>query len=332
MRALLKSALRLPEPTQFDARQRARLRARLLEWYGAHQRDLPWRRTRDPYRIWVSEVMLQQTRVAAVVEKYERFLERFPDIQALARAEVADVLTVWSGLGYYRRARALHAAARRIVNAGGSMPGREAEWRELPGIGRYTAAAIASIAHGECCAVVDGNVERVVRRLTADARGPMERVWATAQAWLSRSAPGDSNQALMELGATVCLPGVPRCPECPLFSWCKTRGTQPAGAAQARQKKRSAYALSVKDGAVYLKQRGNGERLMPGMWELPEIARNGAKPMFTVQHSITVTDFRVSVFRSLRRQRGGRWVAVEQVETLPLTGLARKILRRAGII
>lgn len=276
--------------------------------------------------------MLQQTRVAAVVDRYGRFLERFPDVEALARADVADVLTVWSGLGYYRRARALHEAARQIANAGGEMPRTEEQWRKLPGIGRYTAAAIASIAHGDCCAVVDGNVERVVRRVTGDARGSIESAWATAQSWLSRKAPGDCNQAMMELGATVCLPVSPRCELCPLFSWCETKSALATPPARARQRKEMAYALAMKLKSVYLKQRGNGERLMPGMWELPEVARNGAKPLFSVHHSITVTDFKVSVFRSRGPHRGGKWIGIDRVDTIPLTGLTRKILRRAGII
>lgn len=305
---------------------------RLLDWYKSHRRDLPWRRTRDPYRIWVSEIMLQQTRVAAVVERYGMFLKRFPDVEALARAEVADVLALWSGLGYYRRARALHQAAKQIVDSGGKLPHSQEQWLELPGIGRYTAAAIASIAQGECCAVVDGNVERVVRRITGDRKGPMENVWATAQTWLSRKSPGDSNQAMMELGATVCLPRVPRCGECPLFAWCTTRSALPVAGSQARQQKDAAYALSVRNNAVFLKQRGDGERLMPAMWELPEAARNGAKPMFTVRHSITVTDFKVSVFEGSGPRRGGQWIRVDKVEEFPLTGLTRKILRRAGII
>lgn len=275
--------------------------------------------------------MLQQTRVAAVLDRYRRFLERFPDVHALAQANVDDVLTVWSGLGYYRRARALHEAARQIV-AGGGMPRTQQEWRKLPGIGRYTAAAIASIAHGECCAVVDGNVERVVRRVTSDPQASIESIWQTAQAWLSRRAPGDANQAMMELGATVCLPAAPRCPECPLRPWCGTLGILRRPAAQTRRQREAAYALYVNTNKVYLKQRDEKERLMPSMWELPEVMPNGAKPIFTVRHSITITDFKINVFRGSGPQRGGRWINMDRVETLPLTGLTRKILRRAGII
>ncbi len=276
--------------------------------------------------------MLQQTRVAAVIDRYGTFLERFPDVQSLANADVADVLTVWSGLGYYRRARALHQASRKIVSHGGNLPRTSEEWRKLPGIGRYTAAAIASIAHGEPCAVVDGNVERVLRRVTGNAAVPVPDVWETASAWLSRRSPGDFNQAMMELGATVCLPVLPRCNACPLHSWCVTRGVLEMAPAAVRQRRDVAYALSVKSEAIYLKKRKAGERLMPDMWELPEITPNGHAPEFTVRHAITVTDFRVSVFRTPNSHRGGRWVKIDRIGELPLTGLTCKILRRASII
>ena len=275
--------------------------------------------------------MLQQTRVAAVVQRYGEFLERFPDVDSLARADIEDVLTIWSGLGYYRRARALHEAARQIA-ASGRMPRIQEEWRKLPGIGRYTSAAIASIAHGECCAVVDGNVERVIRRVTCGREAPIEDVWSTAQEWLSRTAPGDSNQAMMELGATVCLPIAPRCQDCPLRPWCGTRGVFPTTAKQIRRQREAAYALCVRSDKVFLMQRDAKESLMPLMWELPEVTPNGTKPLFTVRHSITVTDFKVSVVPGGGHRRGGRWISIDQVQTLPLTGLARKILRRAEII
>ncbi len=326
-----KIGLHLPGPKQLSVHELSRFRERLLHWYRAHHRNLPWRKTHDPYRIWVSEIMLQQTRVAAMIERYSRFLDRFPDVLSLAQANVEDVLTVWSGLGYYRRARALHEAARQIV-ASGRMPRTQEEWRKLPGIGRYTAAAIASIAHGECCAVVDGNVERVVRRLISDPQAAMESIWQTTQAWLSRRSPGEANQAMMELGATICLPAAPRCPECPLRPWCRTRGVLPGSTVQSRRLCETAYVLCTNTNQVYLCQREETERLMPLMWELPEVVPNGTKPIFTVRHSITITDFNVSVFRGSGGQRGGCWISKDQVETLPLTGLARKILRRTGII
>ena len=188
---------------------------RLLRWYDANRRDLPWRKTRDPYRVWLSEIMLQQTRVNAVLDHYRRFLERFPNLEALAAAPLASVLAAWSGLGYYRRARMLHQAAQNVVQTkGAQFPSTSKELLALPGIGRYTAAAIASIAFNEPIAVVDGNVERVLDRLLGRKLKQME-VWAEAQSLLPPDRPGDFNQAMMELGATVCTPRAPQCLICP---------------------------------------------------------------------------------------------------------------------
>jgi A/G-specific adenine glycosylase len=276
--------------------------------------------------------MLQQTRVAAVIERYAQFLARFPDVRVLADAGVSEVLAVWSGLGYYRRARAMHQAAREIVAAGGEFPDRAEAWRKLPGIGRYTASAIASIAFGEGCAVVDGNVERVVQRVTGRAEMAVSELWQHAEAWLSPKRPGDFNQAMMELGATVCLPAAPRCNRCPIRAFCATRGDLPTKPVAARRQAAMAYALAVRNRRVLLKQRAADEKLMPGMWELPEIVPNGHAPEFTLRHSITVTDYRIDVVRVSSRKGSGRWVAFRDAPMLPLTGLARKILRRASII
>jgi A/G-specific adenine glycosylase len=310
----------------------------LLAWYDEHARDLPWREDRDPYRVWISEIMLQQTRVAAVVEHYRSFLKKFPTVQKLAAAREPSVLAAWSGLGYYRRARMLHAAAKVIVREGGGrFPDTVEGLRELPGVGRYTAAAIASIAFGERAAVVDGNVERVLGRVSG---GPVagEAVWQAAQEFLDASAsasqrPGDFNQAMMELGATVCVPGAPKCLLCPLPALCATRGELPASKAAARQKKREiVYALARKDRAIAMVQRGRHLSLMPGMWELPEVTQpNGYKPLFTLRHSITVTDYTVRVVEAGETTEG-QWVATQRLGALPLTGLARKILRRSGLI
>ncbi len=205
------------------------LRRELLAWYSASKRDLDWRRTRDPYRIWLSEIMLQQTRVAAVIPYYRRFLARFPTVQHLAKAPLDSVMRYWSGLGYYSRARNVHQAAKKIVTLhGGNFPSTRAEALELPGIGDYTAAAVLSIAYNAPLAVVDGNVARVLARLTA-LRGDLRRpaIWRrlidTADAMLARSEPGNWNQALMELGAVVCTPRTPRCAECPISRWCRAR-------------------------------------------------------------------------------------------------------------
>lgn len=212
------------------------LRAALLDWYGTHRRELPWRCDRDPYRIWVSEIMLQQTRVAAVLEHYARFLRRFPTVGSLAGARESSVLAAWSGLGYYHRARRMHQAARIIVRQrGGEFPRTAEEWLAIPGIGRYTAAAIASIAFGEAVAVVDGNVERVLQRLFGRA-DRSATAWQQAEILLDRQHPGEFNQAMMELGAILCTPQTPQCLLCPLREFCKTRGVQPSRLVKARKK------------------------------------------------------------------------------------------------
>jgi A/G-specific adenine glycosylase len=333
-------------------------RTRLLAWYDTHARKLPWRaapqatKPRHPYRVWLSEIMLQQTRVAAVVDRYREFLRRFPTVQKLASAREASVLAAWSGLGYYRRARLLHAAAKIIVyDLGGQFPATAEQWRALPGIGRYTSAAIASIAFGEAIAVVDGNVERVLQRVSGQRLAGQE-LWGAADHLLDRKRPGDFNQAMMELGATVCTPRAPACLTCPLVKLCTTRGEMPRSAKAPRQKKREIHcALDHRSRAkgggereVLLVQRSRDARLMAGMWELPTIAsplnltnNDHAQPAFTLRHSITVTDYTVQVWSSaapaeVRGEVRGRWIATGQLGQVALTGLARKILRKAGLI
>ncbi|MFH1017438.1 MAG: A/G-specific adenine glycosylase, partial [Pseudomonadota bacterium] len=194
------------------------IRQNLLRWYRAKKRDLPWRRTRDPYRIWVSEVMLAQTRVETVIPYYERFLSEFPDLPSLARAPEERVLKQWEGLGYYSRARNLHAAARELVSGyGGELPRSSARLADLPGVGPYTSAAVASIAFGEPIAVLDGNVRRVLSRLFA-TNGELETL---AQRVIATKDPADFNQAMMELGALVCVPKNPTCPLCPIRAGCR---------------------------------------------------------------------------------------------------------------
>jgi A/G-specific adenine glycosylase len=308
--------------------------SRLLRWYDSEKRDLPWRGSTDAYAIWVSEIMLQQTRVAAVIERYAEFLRRFPTVNELACATVDEVLSAWSGLGYYQRARALHAGAREIVHKlGGVLPKTATEWEKLPGIGRYTAAAIASIAFGQPCAVVDGNVERVVARLAGNASLTSNQLWDMAQVLLSPKRPGDFNQAMMELGATVCLPRAPLCLTCPLKALCATRGELPGGTAPRRSKRELTHALCQRGDSILLVQRNEHERIMPGMWELPTAELNGAKPLLRVKHSITSTDYAVTIIRARTvPDSGSTWVPVTDLRQLPLTGLARKVLRRLGII
>ncbi|MGH9546404.1 MAG: A/G-specific adenine glycosylase [Terriglobales bacterium] len=336
---------------KFDGVATRRWRQRLLSWYDRNRRDLPWRQDRDPYRVWLSEIMLQQTRVSAVLEHYRRFLQRFPTVHKLASAREAAVLAAWSGLGYYRRARMMHAAAKVIVKRHrGEFPGRIADLRALPGVGRYTAAAIASIAFNAPAAVVDGNVERVLGRVFAYVPAG-EGLWQTAEALLSRARPGDFNQAMMELGATVCLPRQPRCSACPVFGLCATRGNlarpelgrpelgwpeKERPKTLTRQQRRDiCYALDRRSRSIFLVQRPKHASLMPGMWELPEIpAVSGHyQAGLTLRHSITVTDYTVHVMLApAPGQSRGRWVPTTRIPQLPLTGLARKILRQAQVI
>src|SRR5271156_1165451 len=325
-----------------DSTSPTRFQKRLLSWFDQHKRDLPWRRDRDPYRVWLSEIMLQQTRVAAVIDHYQRFLQRFPTVEKLASAREASVLAAWSGLGYYRRARMLHAAAKQIVKEhGGKFPESAEALRVLPGIGRYTAAAIASIAFGQPVAVVDGNVERVLQRVSGNP--PVgEELWAAANALLDRKRPGDFNQAMMELGAVVCTPRAPACLTCPVIELCATRGELAAKNKPTPQKKREIhYALDFRngdrrDGEVFLVKRAHDTPLMAGGWGLPEVSdRNGAGgPSFALRHSITVTDYTVKVWRmAAPAGTRGEWIPVGRLARLPLTGLARKALRKAeGVV
>jgi A/G-specific adenine glycosylase len=314
------------------------LRRALLRWYDKHRRNLPWRRTRDPYRIGLSEIMLQQTRVAAVREHYRLFLERFPNLEALAKAPESSVLAAWSGLGYYRRARMLHQCAQKIVSEHrGRFPQSSEVLRSLPGIGRYTAAAIASIAFAEPVAVVDGNVERVLGRIVG-RNLTLTETWQRAELFLSKSRPGDFNQAMMELGATVCAPRQPNCAMCPIRKWCSTQGEVPRTAAPQRQMKKEIWcALEQRDGHIRLVQRSAKASLMACMWELPQWPKAphrdpDALRWRTFRHSITVTDYTVRVIRGAPPAAEGNWIPIAELPQVPITGLTRKILKAAGII
>jgi A/G-specific adenine glycosylase len=338
-------------------------RRRLMNWYRMHARELPWRGITDPYRTWVSEVMLQQTRVAAVIEHYHAFLRRFPTVLALALASEEEVLAAWSGLGYYRRARMLHKAAKFITEErGGVLPYTAAELRTLPGIGEYTCAAIASIAFGESIPVLDGNVERVLLRLlgrpkdgTSVSRTFLQR---QAAALVPRrrvdqqsNAAGDHNQAMMELGATICTPRAPLCLNCPVFAMCKTRGEHVTLLRAVQRSRPAAHLLSLRKRGtvteVLLERRAEDVSLMAGMYELPPLPMDvveGREPMLRLRHSITNTNYYVQVFaprgrhdRSLRRavpaaKSDLHWVRTSRLLSLPLTGLARKILQRLDVM
>jgi A/G-specific adenine glycosylase len=242
---------RAPGTTSFAHLDRVALRAELLKWYKQHKRDLPWRDTSDPYCIWVSEIMLQQTRASVVAEHYRVFVQRFPTVSALAAAHEQDVLARWSGLGYYNRARNLHKAARFVMaELNGVLPKTAAELRTLPGIGSYTAAAIASIVHNEPIAAVDGNVERVIARLAGlkiDSKSKSRRTVETlATELLEPRTPGDFNQAMMELGATICLPRNPPCRLCPIATHCETRGEHRTEPRTPMTRKDVSYALATR--------------------------------------------------------------------------------------
>ena len=320
-----------------DPKAQCQFRRELLRWFDREKRELPWRGETDPYRILVSEIMLQQTRVAVVIERYKRFLRHFPTVFRLARAAESSVLAEWSGLGYYRRARNLHKAAK-VVSRNGGFPISAAELTELPGIGRYTAAAVASIAFGEPVAVVDGNVKRVLQRLAGKTVSD-NVCWKIAQEFMEIRRPGDFNQAMMELGATVCLPGMPLCASCPVAVFCRSRGRRKnsgalASAPVVRKKAILSYLLARRKGAVLLQQRPADASLMPGMWELPVLETSGAKkahPILTLRHSITTTDYKVLVFPG-KHSNGGVWIPLHSVKRLPVTGLARKALRKLEVL
>jgi A/G-specific adenine glycosylase len=342
----------------------ARFRRLLMRWYVEHARVLPWRGVSNPYQTWVSEVMLQQTRVAAVIEHYDEFIRRFPTLVSLALATEDEVLAAWSGLGYYRRARMLHRAARFIAaERGGALPTSSTELRTLPGIGEYTCAAIASIAFGESIAVVDGNVERVLLRVTGQAEDATAEgrrfVQRQAQALVPKrrhamgaeNAAGDHNQAMMELGATICLPRSPLCLQCPVYALCSTRGEHKTLPRSGQRSRKSAYLLSLrKDGVqteVLLERRPKDAALMAGMYELPPLpmdAVDGREPLLRVRHAITKTNFYVQVFAPRGRddemlldavptaKRDLHWIKVKALGKLPLTGLARKVLQRLDVM
>jgi A/G-specific adenine glycosylase len=250
-------------------------RAALLSHYDAHARDLPWRGESDPYRVLVSEVMLQQTRVETVKGYYDRWLERFPDVGSLADASEDDVLKAWEGLGYYRRARNLHRAAAVVRERGGSLPRDQAELRALPGVGEYTAGAVASIAFGEAVPAVDGNVRRVLARLMGEAAPTAGWLRERAALLLEPTRPGDWNQAVMEHGATVCTPQAPSCGECPVDDWCAANatGTQaelPIATRRAppRSERISLAVLEWNDRVLLRRRPPDG--LLGGLWAFPE--------------------------------------------------------------
>ncbi len=336
----------------------ARLRRSLLRWFSRAKRPLPWRATRDPYALWVSEMMLQQTAVAAVIPFYERFMKRFPTLTILASATEDQVLSRWSGLGYYSRAKNLRLGAKRVVESHhGRFPRDVQTAMTLPGVGRYTASAVTSMAYGARAAVVDGNVRRVLSRLFA-ARGLADaRAWELAERLLSPRSPGAWNEAMMELGATVCTPRNPRCESCPVSADC--RGQDRAehwSAGRPRPgsvKTRVEMALVEKGGRILLRRNPEGET-MAGLYELPHtglpgraeaaislkdrylgILRIDSTLVATISHAITHHRIAATIFRAElvgRSPKGGAsFHPIDEALGLPLGGLTRKALRAAGV-
>ena len=334
-----------------------RLRRDLLRWFARVRRPLPWRRTRDPYAVWVSEMMLQQTTVSAVIPFFERFVARFPNVGALAEAGEESVLSLWSGLGYYSRARNLRLGAKQIMaEYGGRFPSTVEGALTLRGVGPYTARAVTSIAYGTRTAVVDGNVRRVLSRLFASRNLSPRTLQQRADQILARTRPGDWNEAMMELGATVCTPRNPRCGECPVARDCAGRSRPHDWTAPKRRPQTEdrvvAIALAERGNAVVLEQRADG-RLMSGLFDLPTVGLPGdlrpgetltaryrgalkvsADELLRVRHTITRYRITATVFHASvhGRTAPARFQLVPRGElaSLPLSGLARKVLRGLG--
>ena len=315
-------------------------RKKLLSWYDAVFRNLPWRENTDFYRVWLSEIMLQQTRVEAVIPYYHRFLTSFPTLQALAAAPEQDVLAAWSGLGYYSRARNLHRAAKYAAATG--IPATYEAIRALPGIGDYTAAAVGSIALGLPYAAVDGNVIRVVSRLTNDpseisAPATKRRFSETAQDLLCPLRPGDFNQAMMELGATICKPLNPHCEACPVAAHCAAlaAGTQRQLPVKLKKQKTREVELHLvlfrRAETVFLLQRTEDNRRLAGFWELPEkklFPKIRGKLGAEFAHQIVNDRFRVRVHTAPTPSElpEGRWIPRTELPEIPVSTTTRKAL------
>lgn len=341
--------------------------AKLLNWYGREGRDLPWRQTRDPYRIWLSEIMLQQTTVAAVIGYYQRFLENFPTVEHLATAPLDSVIDLWAGLGYYARARNLHAAARRVVeDFGGNFPAEREELMALPGIGRSTAGAISSLAFEKRAPILDGNVRRILCRLFAWQEAPRssraeKQLWLWAELLTPQQQVHDYTQAIMDLGATICTPRSPACGVCPISSFCQARklGIEQELPLKQKSKKvpvRVESALLLELDGKYLVRRRPAEGLLGGLWEFPTITVPERKtpeaqaqsllieqggtgplePLGTIEHIYSHFRLELHLFRAnlaekfqiAENQRD--WCPENELKNLALHGAHKKGLKLLG--
>ncbi len=335
----------------------------LVEWYAINARDLSWRRTRDPYAIWISEIMLQQTQVKTVIPYFERWMRTLPTVQDFAIARPDAVLKLWEGLGYYTRVRNAQSAARRIMaEHAGQFPDRFDDILALPGIGRYTAGAISSIAFNQPAPILDGNVIRVLTRLLAiggDPRGKEvnAQLWDTAKRFVSVRAiePEKLNQALMELGALICLPRLPRCHDCPVRQHCLARrqgrvDDYPATARRTPVTERRFIALVVRERDRFLIRRRSVGIVNAGLWEFPNFEipvrtkthsglavpfeTAGGAPFFTVRHSITRYRILLEAFHASKppeTKPDGVWKTIAQMNRLPFTGAHRKLLNAVRV-
>jgi A/G-specific adenine glycosylase len=330
--------------SHFTPRALKAFQRRLLIWFRTHQRDLPWRASRDPYRIWIAEVMLQQTRIAAVLPFYARWLKRFPTVNSLARAPEEQLLRLWSGLGYYSRARNLHRAAKEIVaRHGGAFPRAPDDALALPGVGRYTAAAVLSIAYDQPFAVLDGNVARVFARLGAirgDLRAPARwrQLGELVQRLLVRNDPGDWNQALMELGETICTPRIPRCSECPVSRGCRARALGLTREIPAARSKRASVKMRVA-AAILRDPRGrtilvrdsgaHDEVLFSRMWQFPavEVTRHAEAELAAHVRDVLKMNGAALRFEALPAARHG--VTFRNITLLPFLARVPHLPKRA---
>ncbi len=310
--------------------------ANLLEWFAACGRRLPWREARTPYRVWVSETMLQQTQVGTVIPYFERWLTRFPTLESLAAAPLDDALKAWEGLGYYRRARLLHEGAKRVVtDYGGTLPEIYDELLTLPGIGPYTAAAIAALAFGEAVLAVDGNVKRVASRLFCLSGEPAPRaVKEKLEPHLPHTQAGAFNEALMELGATLCTPRPPHCAACPVSAYCEAFQTGrvaefPEAKARKKVPHHRRFALvCAKGGALWLRRRGENE-MLGGLWGfvLSDAAPAG-RQLAPVQHAYTHFKITATPVLTAEPPDSGSWVELDNIAAFALSTLDHKILAK----